>query len=232
MNPATRPPPCAQLSMPGVARPMKMFIPIMIASPIKLFWACLPNVRRCRRRNAAKGPDDAEDRAARARRDSDRVEQIARDTPGQAGEEVYEEERRMSVRALHGLPEYEEREGVEPQVHEAGVEEHRCEQPPVFPLGDEGSEHGTEVEEHIGVFGPAREVRETEHDDVDGEQSVGEVGPARYLRHRDVAFPLVVGFVGFVHVLSGGESAPSTLTPGPFIGSCRFGTMPRSSTIH
>ena len=121
---------------------------------------------------------------------------------------------------------------VEPQVHEAGVEEHGREQSPVFSLGDEGAEHGAEVEEHVRVFGPAREMRETEHDDVDGEQSVGEVGLPRHLRHRDVAFLLVVVFVGFVHVLSGGESAPSTLTMGPFIGSSRFGAMPRISTIH
>ena len=138
----------------------------------------------------------------------------------------------MSVRTLHGLPEDKESQSVEPQMHEAGMEEHRREQTPVLAFGDEGAEHCAEVEEHVGVFGPASELNETEHDDVDGEQSVGEVGLPRYLRHRDVGFRLVVVFVGLVHVQSGGESAPSSLTVGPFNGSCRFGAMPRISTIH
>ena len=138
----------------------------------------------------------------------------------------------MPVRTLHGLAEDKESQSVEPQMHEAGMEKHRREQPPVLALGDEGAEHSAKIEEHVGVFGPARKLRETEHDNVDGEQSVGEVGRPRYLRHRDVGFRLLVVFVGLVHVLSGGESAPSSLTVGLFNGSCRFGAMPRSSTIH
>ena len=109
---------------------------------LRVLAECTPlNQEECRQR-----PNDPEDRAARPRSDGNRVEQVARHAPRQPRQNVDQGEPRMAVPSLHHLPKDEQRESVESQMHDTGVQERRAEEAPVFPLRYVRTEHGSKIE--------------------------------------------------------------------------------------